>query len=81
MGTKNYLLLLFTTKSKPKLIKDPNCNNIRLDSFEMEDNFLEQLFAMSLNEKLFRETFDLSKTNLMDELNIRLDKTQKKLKI
>lgn len=66
-------------KSKPKLIKDPNCNNIRLDSFEIEDNFLEQLFAMSLNEELFRETFDLSKTNLVDELNTRLDKTQKKI--
>ena len=66
-------------KSKPKLIKDPNCNNIRLDSFEIEDNFLEQLFAMSLNEELFRDTFDLSKTNLVDELNVRLDKTQKKI--
>ena len=66
-------------KSKPKLIKNPNCNNIRLDSFEIEDNFLEQLFAMSLNEELFRSTFDLSKTNLVDELNVRLDKTQKKI--
>lgn len=66
-------------KSKPKLIKDPNCNNIRLDSFEIEDSFLEQLFAMSLNEELFRDTFDLSKTNLVDELNVRLDKTQKKI--
>lgn len=66
-------------KSKPKLIKDPNCNNIRLDSFEIEDNFLEQLFAMSLNEELFRDTFDLSKTNLVDELNLRLDKTKKKI--
>jgi len=66
-------------KSKPKLIKDPNCNNIRLDSFEIEDNFLEQLFAMSLNEELFRSTFDLSKTNFVDELNVRLDKTQKKI--
>lgn len=66
-------------KSKPKLIKDPNCNNIRLDSFEIEDSFLEQLFAMSLNEELFRDTFDLSKTNLVDELNLRLDKTQKKI--
>ena len=66
-------------KSKPKLIKDPNCNNVRLDSFEIEDSFLEQLFAMSLNEELFRETFDLSKTNLVDELNLRLDKTQKKI--
>ncbi len=66
-------------KSKPKLIKDPNCNNIRLDSFEIEDSFLKQLFVMSLNEELFRSTFGLSKTNVVDELNIRLDKTQKKI--
>ena len=66
-------------KSKPKLVKDPNCNNLRLDSFEIEDAFLEQLFAMSLDENLFRETFHLSKTNLEDELKIRLDKTVKKI--
>lgn len=66
-------------KSKPKLIKDPNCNSLRLDSFEIEDNFLEQLFAMSLNEELFRKTFNLSKTNLREELNVRLDKIQKKV--
>lgn len=66
-------------KSKPKLIKDPNCDNIRLDSFEIEDNFLEQLFAMSLDEDLFRQTFNLSKINLTDELNTRLDKIQKRI--
>lgn len=66
-------------KSKPKLIKDPNCNNIRLDSFEIEDAFLEQLFAMSLNEELFRQTFNLSKLNLKDELNARIEKTQKRI--
>lgn len=66
-------------KSKPKLIKDPNCNNIRLDSFEIENRFLEQLFTISLNEKLFRETFDLSKTNFIDKLSVRLDKTQKRI--
>ena len=66
-------------KSKPKLIKDPNCDNIRLDSFEIEDSFLEQLFAMSLDEDLFRQTFNLSKINLTDELNTRLDKIQKRI--
>lgn len=66
-------------KSKPKLIKDPNCNNIRLDSFEIENRFLEQLFTISLNEKLFRETLDLSKTNFIDKLSVRLDKTQKRI--
>ena len=66
-------------KSKPKLIKDPNCDNLRLDSFEIEDSFLEQLFAMSLNEDLFRETFNLSKINLEDELQDRLSKIQKRI--
>ena len=66
-------------KSKPKLIKDPNCNNMRIDSFEIEDSFLEQLFAMSLNEELFRESFNLSKISLKDELNIRFDKINKKI--
>lgn len=66
-------------KSKPKLIKDPNCANIRIDSFEIEDSFLEQLFAMSLDEDLFRQTFNLSKINLTDELNARLDKIQKRI--
>lgn len=67
-------------KSKPKLIKDPSCNNIRVDSFEIENNFLKQLFAMPLNEKLFKETFNISKINLKDELSIRLAKTEKKIK-
>ena len=66
-------------KSKPKLIKDPTCNNIRLDSFEIENAFLEQLFAMSLSEKLFRQTFNLSKLNLKDELHAKVLKTQKRI--
>ena len=48
-------------------------------SFEIEDSFLEQLFAMSLDEDLFRQTFNLSKINLTDELNTRLDKIQKRI--
>lgn len=66
-------------KSKPKLIKDPNCDNIRLDSFEIEDNFLEQLFAMSLNQESFSKTFNLSRINLEVELNERLNKTKNKI--
>ena len=34
---------------------------------------------MSLDENLFRETLHLSKTNLEDELKIRLEKTNKKI--
>ncbi len=66
-------------KSKPKLIKNPNCNNIKVDSFEIENNFLEQLFLMSLNEKIFNEAFDLSLVIPVDEFNIRLNKIQKRI--
>ena len=66
-------------KSKPKFVKDPNCKNDRLDSFEIEDLFLEQLFAMALNEDLFRESLELYRVNLADELNIRLEKIQRKI--
>ena len=79
MGKKIICYCYSQQKSKPKLVKDPNCNNLRLDSFEIEDAFLEQLFAMYLDENLFRETFLLSKTNLEDELKIRLEKTSKKI--
>ncbi len=66
-------------KSKPKLIKDPNFANKRLDSFEIEDAFLEQLFEMSLDENKFNETFDLSCANVQEELIARLDKIQRQI--
>lgn len=65
--------------NKPKLIKDPNCNNKRLDSFEIEDSLLENLFSMGIDENKFRETFNLTKTNVEEELKSRLDKLAKKL--
>ena len=42
-------------KSRPKFIKDPNCKNKRYDSFEIEDAVLENIFAMSLDEKMLEE--------------------------
>lgn len=66
-------------KSKPKLVRDPNCNNLRIDSFEIEDALLEQLFMMSLDEDLFEEAFHLSNANIENELKIRLEKIEKKI--
>ena len=66
-------------KSKPKYIKDPNCDNKRLDSFEIEDAFLEQLFEMSLDENKFNETFELTNENIQEELNSRIGKIQKQI--
>ncbi len=66
-------------KSKPKLVKNPNCNNIRIDSYMIEDAFLKQLFNMALDEELFRKTFLLPKLNVEDELKGRLLKIQKRI--
>lgn len=66
-------------KSKPKLVKDPNCCNKRLDSYEIEDVFLNELFKMSLNEDRFNDTFDLTQSNIQEELLSRLDKIQKQI--
>lgn len=66
-------------KSKPKLIKDPHCKNKRLNSFEIEESFLENLFSMSLDETKFKETFNLSKIDKEEEIKSRLEKLNKQL--
>lgn len=59
-------------KSKPKFIKNPNCQNKRVDSFEIEDAVLEQIFLMSLDEKKLEDTFSLANVSEIDELQDRL---------
>lgn len=66
-------------KSKPKFIKDPNCKNKRIDSFEIEDALLESLFSFVLDEELFKETFALTKVSVVEEMQIRLSKTSKQI--
>ena len=65
--------------SKPKLIKDPNCNNKRIDSFKIEDSLLKNLFAMSIDEHKFTNTFNLTTINREEELKLRLDKISKQI--
>ena len=66
-------------KSKPKFIKDPNCQNKRWDSFEIEDAVLECLFAMALDENLFRTNYKLTEVNILEEYENRLIKVQKQI--
>lgn len=66
-------------KSKPKFIKDPNCQNKRWDSFEIEDAVLESLFAMALDENLFRTNYKLTEVNVLEEYENRLIKVQKQI--
>ena len=66
-------------KSKPKFIKDPNCQNKRWDSFEIEDAVLECLFAMALDENLFRTNYKLTEVNVLEEYENRLIKVRKQI--
>lgn len=66
-------------KSKPKFIKDPNCQNKRWDSFEIEDAVLECLFAMALDENLFRTNYKLTEVNVLEEYKNRLIKVRKQI--
>lgn len=61
-------------KSRPKFIKDPNCKNKRYDSFEIEDAVLENIFAMSLDEKMFEEKMLTFNVNTVEELENRINK-------
>lgn len=61
-------------KSKPKFIKDPNCQNKRWDSFEIEDVILENLFSMALDEDMFREKYEIAHVDVINEHEKRLSK-------
>ena len=63
-------------KSKPKLIKDPNCKNDRYEFHEIENSFIESLFKMTLDENKFRDNFNLESVNITEELNQRINKIQ-----
>ena len=67
-------------KSKPRYIKDPNCNNKRWDTFEVEDAVLEELFKMSLDLDLFKKTFNIATVNVKNEYRTRLEEIKKKIK-
>ena len=66
-------------KSKPRYIKDPNCNNKRWDTFEVEDAILEQLFKMSLDIDLFKKTFNITTVNVKNEYKVRIEEIRKQI--
>ena len=66
-------------KSKPRYIKDPDCNNKRWDTFEVEDAVLEELFKMSLDIDLFKKTFNIATVNVKNEYRERLVEITKQI--
>lgn len=65
--------------SKKRYVKDPNCKNKRWDTFQIEHIVLEQLFSMSLDENLFKETFDIATVNVLSELKERKEKIDRQI--
>lgn len=78
-GSRTICYCYSQQKSKPKFIKDPNCKNKRVDSFEIEDAVLEQIFMMSLDEKRLEDTFSLASVSEIDELQDRFSKITKQI--
>jgi len=78
-GSRTICYCYSQQKSKPKFIKDPNCKNKRVDSFEIEDAVLEQIFLMSLDEKKIDNTFSLANVSEIDELQNRLTSIVKQI--
>lgn len=78
-GTRTICYCYSQQKSKPKFIKNPNCKNKRIDSFEIEGAVLEQIFMMSLDEKRLEDTFSLASVSEIDELQARFSKITKQI--
>ena len=66
-------------KSKPRYIKDPDFNNKRWDTFEIEDAVLEELFKMNLDLNLFKKTFNITTVNIKNEYKQRLEEIKKQI--
>lgn len=52
--------------SKPNLVKDPNCDNEKIDSWRIEDDVLKELFKLSLDEEYFNSKITNEVTDVSD---------------
>ena len=66
-------------KSRPRLIRDPNCPNHKADSEEVEKYVLEELFKMSLDEKYFEKRMTTNTTNEIEIAEERKKEVEKQL--
>ncbi len=77
-GSKTMCYCYSQQKSKPKFIKNPDCQNKRIDSSEIENAVLKQIFLISLDEKKLDST-SLANVNEIEELQNRLSSIVKKI--
>lgn len=73
------LVCYSTDKSRPLLVKDPNCNNLKLWASDVEDVVIQDLFDIALGKKKTVDTIDERET-LFEMLNRQYDEMSKKIK-
>ncbi len=66
-------------KSRPRLIRDPNCPNLKANSEDVEKYVLNELFKMSLDEKYFEKRMTTNATNDMQIAEERQKEIEKQI--
>ena len=61
-------------KSKPKFVKDPNCNNKSYDSYVLEDCILESIFSLNFDDNFMKNDYDFDIRNDYEKKIISIDK-------
>jgi site-specific DNA recombinase len=80
-GTKGCKLVCYSRqKSKPYLVKDPNCDQEYLWADEIEEEILKYLFSLKEKEREEKKESYVVETNLLEVLNNQYMDLQKKIK-
>ena len=61
-------------KSKPKFVKDPNCNNKNYDSYILEDCILESIFSLNFDDNFMKNDYGFDIKNDYEKKIISIDK-------
>ena len=66
-------------RSRPRLVRDPNCPNIKADSDEVEKAVLQELFKMSLDENYFDKRMTSNMENSIEMIENRKKEVEKQI--
>ena len=66
-------------RSRPRLVRDPNCPNTKADSDEVEKAVLQELFKMSLDENYFDKRMTSNMENSIEMIENRKKEVEKQI--
>lgn len=67
-------------KSRPRLVRDPNCPNHKANAEDVEKYVMDEIFKMSLDEKYFEKRMTSNTTNEIEIAENRLKDIDKQIK-